>query len=75
MTLPTPQQADRMTGTQVLAVLRTVLEEEREECARLADAMAERMRLSGKLDEGMVAVQLAAQMRARSIAWTTTGNG
>jgi hypothetical protein len=68
VTLPTPQQAERMTGSQIMAVLRQVLDQEREDCARLADACAERMRLSGKVDHGMVAVQLAAQIRARATA-------
>jgi hypothetical protein len=65
VTLPTPQEAERMTGAQVIEVLRKVLDEERAECARLADGMAERLVRSGKHDHATVALQIGAQIRAR----------
>lgn len=65
MTLPTPQEAERMTGADVIEVLRKVLDDERTECAQLADGMAERLMRSGKLDHATVALQVAAQIRAR----------
>jgi hypothetical protein len=63
--LPTPDAAERMTGAEVLEVLRKVLDDERTECARLADGMAERLVRSGKLDQATVALQIGAQIRAR----------
>lgn len=65
MTLPSPEAAERMTGTEVLEVIRRVLDDERAECARLADATAERLVRSGKHDQVTVALQIAAQIRAR----------
>jgi hypothetical protein len=63
--LPPPERVDRMTGTEVLETLRTLLNQERLECAALADGMAERLARSGRHAEAMTAMQIAAQIRAR----------
>jgi len=67
MTLPTPDAAARMTGSEIIATLATVLNQERRECAALADAMAERLVRSGKHDQATVALQIGAQIRARAV--------
>lgn len=58
-------KSEPQTGTQVRAVLFDVVRETLEDCARLADELAERLTRSGKNDEAMVAVQVAAIIRAR----------
>jgi hypothetical protein len=63
--LPPAEQVERMSGAEVIEVLRTVLDQERTECAALADGMAERLARSGRHAEAMTAMQLAAQIRAR----------
>ena len=63
--LPAAERVERMSGAEVLEVLRTVLDQERTECAALADGMAERLVRSGKLDQATVALQIGAQIRAR----------
>ena len=60
--------ADWMTGAEVTAVLFGSVRDALEACAVQADELAERLTRSGKNDEAMVAVQLAAIIRARKPA-------
>lgn len=63
--LPNPDELGRMTGTEIRAVLLASVRDELEACAKIADEMADRLARSGKHDEGMVAVTLAARLRER----------
>ena len=65
MKLPDADDVRRMTGAEILEVLRQAIEAERSECARLADGLAERLTQSGKHDEAMTAMQIAASIKAR----------
>jgi hypothetical protein len=61
----TPDEASGLTGQQVLELLIAQCAAEREECARIAEACGERLTQSGKTDEAMTALTIAAQIRAR----------
>jgi hypothetical protein len=63
--LPPAERVEHMSGTEVLEVLRAVLDQERTECAELADGMAERLARSGKYDQAQVALEIGAKIRAR----------
>lgn len=56
------------TGTEVRDLLFTGVRDALEQCAVEADGLAERLTRSGKNDEAMVAVQLAAIIRTKKPA-------
>lgn len=61
MPLPSPEQVERMTANDVLDVIAKCIADEREACAQIAEAQAER---SGP-DGAEAAFIIAAQIRAR----------
>lgn len=64
---PSPDAAvERMTGSDIVAVLRQCIEDERTVCVKLAEGMAESYRRSGKEDEAMACLRIAAAIKERS---------
>lgn len=60
-----PKRPCELSGPEVLQLIIDGAAQEREHNAALADALAERLTQSGKHDRAMVALQIAAQIRAR----------
>jgi len=63
--LPSPDEAGRLTGSEIVSVLRQAVANEVEACALLADAAAARSERSGFLMCSEIAQSIAAQIRAR----------
>lgn len=57
-----------LTGTEIRDVLVQAVRGEIEECARIADEKANSLTMSGKPEEAMVAMEVAARIRQRSPA-------
>lgn len=56
---------DKMTGTEARDFLYLGVRHELEECAKIVDAMGDRFTAECKEKEAMVAIEIAAKIRAR----------
>jgi len=61
----TEGEASGLSGPDVLRLFIEVADAERERCAALAEEYGTRLTTSGKHNEAMVAITIAAQIRAR----------
>lgn len=56
---------DKMTGNEARDFLYLGVRHELEECAKVVDAIGNRFTMEGKEKEAMVAIEIAAKIRAR----------